>query len=92
MPRCHGPKKDGDRTEMNTGSCEQAMIRVYPNGATHVDHIYVSLAESIGKAKATGGTETSQYLEEQKSTEIPQVVASERGPAQTSVPQGAVGL
>ena len=29
----------------------------------------------------TQGTETSQYLEEKKSTEIPQVVASERGPA-----------
>jgi hypothetical protein len=27
----------------------------------------------------TQGTETSQYLEEQKSTEIPSVVASERG-------------
>ena len=31
--------------------------------------------------KPTQGTETSQYLEEKKSTEIPQVAASERGGA-----------
>ena len=31
----------------------------------------------------TQGTETSQYLEEKKSTETPSVAASERGPAQT---------
>ena len=34
-------------------------------------------------AKTTQGSETSQYLEEKKSTEIPLVVASERGIAQT---------
>jgi hypothetical protein len=39
--------------------------------------------KSIGGWRGTGGTETSQYLEEQTSTEIPSVVASERGPAQT---------
>ncbi len=32
----------------------------------------------------TKGSETSQYLQEQKSIEIPLVVASERGTAQTS--------
>ena len=39
----------------------------------------VLLAEYIGEEEVTGGTETSQYLEEEKSNEIPQVVASERG-------------
>ena len=34
-------------------------------------------------ARATQGTETSQYLEEKKSTETPLVAASERGLAQT---------
>src|SRR5438477_10249775 len=34
-------------------------------------------------ARTTQGTETSQYLEEKKSTETPSVAASERGPAQT---------
>ena len=33
--------------------------------------------------RATQGTETSQYLEEKKSTETPSVAASERGLAQT---------
>lgn len=32
--------------------------------------------------RRTGGTETSQYPEEKKSTEIPPVAASERGGAQ----------
>src|SRR5215469_7812627 len=34
-------------------------------------------------ARTTQGTETSQYLEEKKSTETPSVAASERGRAQT---------
>src|SRR6266516_4681558 len=42
-----------------------------------------SRAEHIGTRKASGGTETSQYPEERKSTETPRVVASERGSAQT---------
>ena len=38
----------------------------------------------IGGQEATGGTETSKYPEEEKSTEIPGVAASETGPAQTA--------
>ena len=38
-------------------------------------------AEHIGRQEATWGTETSKYPEEEKSTEIPLVVASERGTA-----------
>jgi hypothetical protein len=41
------------------------------------------LAESIGQVERTQGTETSQYLKEEKSTEIPKVVASEIGTAFT---------
>ena len=40
-------------------------------------------AEYIGREKRTGGIETSKYPQEQKSNEIPQVAASERGIAQT---------
>jgi hypothetical protein len=36
-------------------------------------------AESIGWVERTGGTETSQYPEEEEATAIPQVAASERG-------------
>ena len=53
------------------------MIRRYPNGAT----LHAGGMES--ERRQTRGTETSQYPLEQKSTEIPQVVASERGTAQT---------
>ena len=35
------------------------------------------------QGELTRGTETSQYLEEKKSTEIPLVAVSERGPGQT---------
>ena len=38
-------------------------------------------SEYIALVRPTQGTETSQYLEEKKSTEIPLVVASERGSA-----------
>ena len=40
-------------------------------------------AEFIGLVEQTQGTETSQYLEEKKSKEIPLVAASESGSAQT---------
>ena len=43
----------------------------------------ISRSEYIGAKKQTQGTETSQYLEEKKSTEIPSVAASESGRAQT---------
>src|SRR5262245_66672183 len=45
----------------------------------------VSQAEYIGLRKATEGSEPSQYLQEQKTTVIPLVAASERGTAQTVV-------
>ena len=40
-------------------------------------------AEFIGRRAPTGGTETSQYPEEEKAKAIPLVAASERGTAQT---------
>ena len=43
----------------------------------------VSLTEYIGVRSDTRGTETSKNPEEKKSTEIPLVVASERGTAQS---------
>ena len=39
--------------------------------------------ESNSHTRETRGTETSKYPEEEKSNEIPQVVASERGRGQT---------
>ena len=47
-------------------------------------NVLSSYTESIGIGSETQGSETSQYLQEKKSTEIPQVVASERGRGQTT--------
>ena len=52
-----------------------------PNGETHA--FAYPLDEYIVERRLTRGTETSQYPEEKKSTEIPSVVVSERGGAQT---------
>ena len=53
-----------------------------------------SRAEFIGAWKRTQGSETSQYLQEKKSIEIPPVAASEQGKAQTVLSDrgGVVGL
>ena len=47
--------------------------------------------EYIGRGEATGGTETSKYPEEEKSTEIARVAASESAPAQTDASVKALG-
>ena len=52
-----------------------------PNGETHAQAY--PQGEYIALRRQTRGTETSQYPEEKKSTEIPSVVVSERGGAQT---------
>ena len=52
-------------------------------GKPNAGHTALSCAEYIGVGGNTRGSETSQYPEEYKSTEIPSVVASERGLAQT---------
>ena len=44
-------------------------------------NISVLGTEFIGAIKQTQGTETSKYLEENKSIEIPKVAASEMGTA-----------
>ena len=41
------------------------------------------MVSKVAIVELTEGTETSKYLEEEKSTEIPLVAASERGIAQT---------
>ena len=45
-----------------------------------------------GNGKLTRGTETSKYPEEEKTIVIPQVVASERGTAQTCFVTAKQGL
>ena len=49
-------------------------------GGSHVSSL---ISEYIGYVEGTWGTETSKYPEENTSTEIPLVAASERGTAKT---------
>ena len=64
-------------------AAHERLIRRCPNGETRRSNPPSRPAESIGGCEATGGSDTSQYPEEEKSTEIPSVAASERGTAQT---------
>ena len=66
---------------------KQALTRGFPNGGTQ-HHKVLSRTEYIGTWKQTRRTETSKYPEEKKSTEIPQVAASERGPAEQEMRSG----
>ena len=83
MPR--GEERRG-KLRKASGSCKQAEIRGCPNGETRQGSYPV-----IPRGKPTRGTETSKYLEEEKSTEIPGVAASETGRAQTGLRVGVVG-
>ena len=60
--------------------------RRFPNGETH--HVEGVVFER----RLTRRTETSKYPEEEKTIVIPQVVASERGIAQTMFVSANVGL
>ena len=62
------------------------LIRRFLNGTTH----YVE--DIVSARRPTRGTETSKYPEEKKIIMIPQVVASERGLAQTTDVTALVGL
>ena len=48
-------------------------------------NICYSVLSKVGTVERTEGTETSKYLEEEKSTEIVLVAASERAIGQTSM-------
>ena len=44
----HGAEEGRDKLRKATGSGKYALIRRYPNGATHVGNTYVSYTEYIG--------------------------------------------
>jgi hypothetical protein len=81
------PEDDEGRGKLRKASVsrKQALTRGYPNGETQRDELTLRPAESIGGCESTQGSEPSQYLVENKSTEIPKVAASEIGTAQTVV-------
>ena len=77
----HGGDEGRGKLREARGSGTHAMIPRWPNGATRRCANTVILSQD---RKRTWGTETSKYPEEEKSTEIPGVAASETGGAQTA--------
>ena len=68
------------RLRKASGSCQKALIRGFLNGATQHGANHVTLSRG-----RTQGSETSQYLKEKKSIEIPIVAASEMGVGQLAI-------
>ena len=67
------------------GSCTRTLIRECPNGETlSGESLAIPETEFIGLGRRTWGSEPSQYPQEKKTIVIPEVAASEPGPAQTS--------
>ena len=79
MPWHQEPMKDVISCDKLRGAANKRYIRRYPNGETHTVKNRVACTEYIGTEQGTRGTETSKYPEEEKSNEIPRVVASESG-------------
>ena len=73
-----GPRADEGRgkTTISLGELSSKLSRGCPNGVTHPGS-YRDTPIHVGEV--SGRTETSKYPEEEKSTEIPLVVANERG-------------
>ncbi len=69
------------KTAISFGMLSSKLNRRFPNGATHPGKTGIPPAEHIGRMEVSGGSETSQYPEENKKTLIPLVVANERGTA-----------
>ena len=71
MPWRQEPKKDGVSTDMPRGVASRHRSVDVRMGKPTTFNRVVSLSESNRVRKVTEGTETSKYLEEKKSKEIP---------------------
>jgi hypothetical protein len=71
MPWRLPPMKDVGGCEKPRGAADQALIRGYPNGETRAPFGVPLRSEHIGPEEGTGGIETSQYPEEEKTTVTP---------------------
>ena len=85
MPWQRQAMKDVASCDKLREAAHRRYIRRSPNGETLPSNPRERPAEYIGGYEQTQGSEPSQYLEENKSNEIPKVAASEIGTAQTSV-------
>ena len=75
--------KDVASSDMRRGAASTLGSGDFRMGQPRQSHVWRSRTEYIGAMRRTEGSEPSQYLEEEKSNEIPSVAASERGRAQT---------
>ena len=82
----HGGEEGRGKLREARGSGTHAVIPRWPNGATRRAGMPVITFSDV---KRTQGTETSQYLEEEKSTEMSGVAASETDPSPNRSPCGA---
>ena len=69
------------KTAISLALLSSKLKRGFPNGATHPGKTGIPPAQHIGWLEVSGGSETSQYPEENRKKFIPQVVANERGTA-----------
>ena len=81
----HGGEEGRGKLREARGSGTHAVIPRWPNGATRRAVTPVITGQPV---KRTQGTETSQYLEEEKSTEMSGVAASETDPSPNRPPCG----
>ena len=81
----HGGEEGRGKLREARGSGTHAVIPRWPNGATRLGASPVIRSQD---RKRTQGTETSQYLEEEKSTEMSGVAASETDPSPNRSPCG----
>jgi hypothetical protein len=81
MPWHQQRKKDAAGCEKPRGAASEQRSVDIRMGQPNLRKVRILYAESTGR---TQGSETSQYLEEKKSSEIPPVAASEGGRAQTN--------
>ena len=78
MPWRWKPMKDVASCDKPRVGANNRQSEDFRMGKPSWGHAQLPPAEHIGRREATGGTETSKYPEEEKSTEISLVVASER--------------
>ena len=79
MPWRRKPMKGAASRDSPGGGANVPRSRGARMGEPAAGHAAAPAPESIGCEEATRGTETSKYPEEEKSTEIPRVAASESG-------------
>ena len=79
MPWGQGPKKGAARLRKASVSCLASLAGGTRMGKPILVHTRIPCVSG----EVSGGTETSNYPEENKSKEIPLVVANERGRVQT---------